>query len=158
MGVETLLVVMAWKMKSLRLDMTYGAVLKIYWFVGPGDGWAVSEDRAVSPSWSITAGCCVWESALSACKLNQVIWISVSSNRWQTLLCHFLSHFAVPSVSEASLKPVAVSLGSLIFYSAHLSWKMLSNAGAMWLVKRCGCGVCASALEQQSPLQPKAET
>lgn len=99
--------------ENLRFDMTYGAVLKIYWFVGLGDCWAVFEDQALRLSWSVTAGCCMWGDAPSACKLNSVIWKSVSSNRWQTPLCLFLSHFAVPSDSETTPKSVTLSLPSL---------------------------------------------
>lgn len=97
--------------KNLRFDMTYGAVLKIYWSVGLGDCWAVFESRALSLSWSVMAGSCMRRGALSTCKLNSVIWKSVGSNRWQTPWATF-KLLCMPSVSQTTLKSVTLSLAS----------------------------------------------
>lgn len=76
--------------------MTYGAVLKIYWFVG-ADSWAVSEDGALSLSWSVTAGCSALTGAHSACKLDVREQQQMTNSS-----VPLLSLFAVPSVSETS--------------------------------------------------------
>lgn len=83
----------------------------------------------------ITAGCCAWRDARSACQL-KLVNLDISDQQQMDSAVQLLKLLRSAFVSETTLKSAALSLTSLLLCSTHLSWKTLNNAGREWLVNQ----------------------